>query len=75
MTPVAQRILDVLTPELGPHTAGQALRVACDKVAATPESLSGTHLDNVCEQLGKMCRTLLGRGRSEELIAKIRAVV
>ncbi len=71
MSPEAQRIYEVLEPELGPHTAAQALSVSCKKAGTTPESMGSRDLDAVTEHIARMCRTLLGRRRSAALVERM----
>ena len=70
---LSRRIVDSLTPDLGPHTAAQALKLVCKKTKKTPATLSGGDLDLAVEVLGRMLRTLLGRGRSDRVVSWIRS--
>jgi hypothetical protein len=73
LSALSRRIVDSVTPDLGPHTAQQALQVVCKRAKKTPATLGADDLELACEVLGRMLRTLLGRGRSDRVVTWIRS--
>lgn len=72
---LSETILAVLRPELGPHTSAQALRVACKKAKLDPDRLIASDLPALAEHISRMCRTLLGKRRSDALVEQMREAV
>lgn len=74
-SPFAQRVIDGLSPDLGTHTAKQALKLVCKRAKCAPPRLAGEHVDTMRTVLRPMLRTLLGGARTELLIEWIAAGV
>ena len=72
MSVFSRRIVESLTPDLGPHTAQQALNLVCKKAGKTPSTLGGVDIEVTDKVLGRMLRTLLGKGRSARVLRWIR---
>lgn len=70
---LAEHVVGVLEPLLGPHTAANAVRVACDKLGLAPDSLSRADAEAVSRELAPMLRTLLGRAAAERVRERILA--
>jgi hypothetical protein len=70
-SPLAEEILGVLEPLLGPHTSGHALKVVCKRLGCPPHDLRWTDADRVTTELTPMLRTLLGRAAAERVREKI----
>ncbi len=62
---------ECLSPLLGPHTTGRAIKLACDRLEITSGRLTWRHCDAVADLLAPMLGTLSGRVSTEVVVAKI----
>lgn len=74
--PVAEQIVELLAPYLGPFNAKVAVRTAAKKsLGLTPDQLSRGHLEELTDSLRPMLCTLAGRGAAERVLERIRSEV
>jgi hypothetical protein len=67
----ADRVVDVLTPLLGPHTAKRALAMICKKAGKEPEQLGPADLEVAQSTLRPMLRTLIGNDVTVRVLADL----
>lgn len=70
----AQRILAVLEPAVGRHTARRALDIALRRTGREVAGLSADDHEAVCEVLAPMLRTLVGRAVADRLMSNFRGL-
>ncbi len=69
---VADHIVEVLTPLLGPHTARRALAMICKRAGKeAPEELGQPDLVIACATLRPMLRTLIGNDVTVRVLADL----
>ena len=68
---LSQRVFAALEPALGKHTAERALELVCKKTGVSASELGPADIESVRAVLGPMLRTLLGRAKTEQLLAKL----
>ena len=67
----SDQVVAILQPLLGPHTAGQAVKMVCAKIGRRPSELEPRDAEGIAAQLIPMLRTLLGRAAAERARMKI----
>ena len=67
----ADRVVDVLTPLLGPHTAKRALAMICKKAGKEPKQLGPADLEVAQSTLRPMLRTLIGNDVTVRVLADL----
>jgi hypothetical protein len=67
----ADRVVSVLTPLLGPHTAKRALVMICKKAGKEAEQLGPDDLELAQSTLRPMLRTLIGNDVTTRVLADL----
>ena len=67
----ADRVVSVLTPLLGPHTAKRALVMICKKAGKEPDELGDGDLEVAQTTLRPMLRTLIGNDVTTRVLADL----
>lgn len=67
----ADRVVSVLTPLLGPHTAKRALVMICKKAGKEPGELGEGDLEVAQTTLRPMLRTLIGNDVTARVLADL----
>lgn len=67
----ADRVVTVLTPLLGPHTAKRALAMICKRAGKEPEQLGPGDLELAQSTLRPMLRTLIGNEVTIRVLADL----
>lgn len=67
----ADRVVSVLTPLLGPHTARRALVMICKKAGKEPDELGAGDLEVAQTTLRPMLRTLIGNDVTTRVLADL----
>lgn len=67
----ADRVVAVLTPLLGPHTAKRALAMICKKAGKEPEQLGQADIELAQSTLRPMLRTLIGNEVTVRVLADL----
>ena len=71
MAHLAQHVVEVLTPLLGPHTAKRALAMICKRAGKEPAELGAGDLAIACTTLRPMLRTLIGNDVTVRVLADL----
>lgn len=71
--PFADRVVNVLTPLLGPHTARRALAMICKRAGKEPAELGDADLGVAQNTLRPMLRTLIGNEVTIRVLAELAA--
>jgi len=69
--PLAERIVSVLTPLLGPHTARRALAMICKRAGKDTAELGSVDLELAQTTLRPMLRTLIGNEVTVRVLADL----
>lgn len=70
-SPFAERVVSVLTPLLGPHTAKRALAMICKRAGKDAAELGEDDLEVVQNTLRPMLRTLIGSEVTVRVLADL----
>jgi len=57
--------------ELGKYTAKNAVKLACERVGLNPDRLLLKDQQALCDALRPMLRTLMGRAKTELVLARV----
>ena len=64
-------VVEVLTPLLGLHTSRRAFALACERAGRAAETATADDVEDVCEGLVPMLRTLLGAESAARVVRTI----
>jgi hypothetical protein len=71
--PIADHVVDVLSPLLGPHTARRALAMICKRAGKDPQDLGPEDMAVAYSTLRPMLRTLIGNDVTVRVLADLGA--
>lgn len=69
---LADEFAAALAPALGKNTAQRALERAAAALGRHPEALHANDRQALCERLGPMLETLVGRAVADDLLRRLR---
>jgi hypothetical protein len=75
MTSLADRIVDVLAPDIGDGLAFSAVSMQCRKMGILPENLSEETIEEFCVRFEKIMEIFAGEQVAQEISVKIRQLV